>query len=133
MQLIDTSVWISYFNHAKSPAAGYVEAALLSNQALCINAVIEMEILQGIKDERSYALTKDYLEPFQYFPDFTRQYFQQANVIYRACRRRGQTIRRSLDCLIAANALIDDLIVVHQDRDFDAIKKVFPQLAVVRI
>jgi hypothetical protein len=133
MQLVDTSVWISFFNNAKSPAAAYIEAALLSNHPLCINAVIEMEILQGIKNEQSYALTRDYLEAFQYFPDLPRRYFQQATQIYRACRRRGQSIRRSLDCLIAANALIDDLIVVHQDRDFDAIKTVFPQLAVIRI
>lgn len=133
MQLVDTSVWISFFNNAKSAAASYIEAELLSNQALCINAIIEMEILQGIRDERSYSLTRDYLQPFQYFPDLSRSYIQQATEIYRTCRRRGKTIRRSLDCLIAANALIDNLIVVHQDRDFDAIKKVFPQLAVIRI
>ncbi len=133
MQLVDTSVWISFFNNAKSPAAGYIEAELLSNQSLCINAVIEMEILQGIRDERSYNLTRHYLEAFQYFPDLSRRYFQEATNIYRACHRRGQSIRRSLDCLIAANALIDNLIIVHQDRDFDAIKKVFPQLAMIRI
>jgi predicted nucleic acid-binding protein len=133
MQIVDTSVWIAFFNNAKSPAAAHIEAELLSNQPLCINAIIEMEILQGIREERSYRLTRDYLQPFQYFPDLSQRYFQQATEIYRTCRRRGQTIRRSLDCLIAANALIDNLIVVHQDRDFDAIKKTFPQLAVIRI
>lgn len=132
MLLVDTSIWISFFNDSDSAAGHLVEQALLGNQPLCINAVIEMEILQGIKNDDDYSTTKDYLVDFQYFPSLSKVYFERATEIFRACRKKGVTVRRSLDCLIAANALIDGLGIMHVDRDFEQIKRVFPTLHVVK-
>lgn len=133
MILVDTSVWISFFNDAASAGARYIEASVNSHAPLCINGVVEMEILQGIRSDKSYDLTRSYLADFQYFPDLGKPYFKRAVEVYRACRKEGVTIRRSLDCLIAANALIDGLDVVHQDRDFDAIAKVYPEMRVINL
>ena len=131
MLLIDTSVWIPFFNDAKSAAADFLETALLDNRVTCINAIVEMEILQGIRDEDSFLETKRYLEDFQYFPMLGKEYYDKAVEIFRACRKRGITVRRSLDCVIAANCIIDGLTVVHQDRDFEFIKKAFPALMTI--
>ena len=133
MILIDSSVWIPFFNDRNSGAAEFVEKLLLAGQATCINIVVEMEILQGIRDERSFHLTKNCLKDFQYYPVFGREYYDLAVSIFRACRKRGITIRRSLDCLIASNALINGLTVAHQDRDFEQIKKVFPELSTIKV
>ena len=133
MILIDTSVWISFFNDAGSHAAQFVENTLLGHHGACINMIIEMEILQGIRDDRSFHITKNYLRDFQYFPNLGRKYYDLSIEIYRACRRKGVTVRRSLDCLIASNALIDGLTVAHQDRDFEQIKKVFPKLVTIKV
>jgi predicted nucleic acid-binding protein len=133
MLLIDTSVWISFFNDAKSHAAAFVEDTLLSHHGACINIVIEMEILQGIRDDRHYHTTKTYLEDFQYYPILGREYYDLSVEIFRASRKKGISVRRSLDCLIAANAIINGLTIAHQDRDFDLIKKVFPELRTINI
>lgn len=134
MFIIDTSVWIYFFNNSKSSQANFIESLLLDNEKVCINAIIEMEILQGIKDEKDLRATKKYLKDFQYFPNLDYEYFEKAVDIYRECRSRGTTIRRSVDCVIAANALINNLVVVHHDRDFDLMSQVLEEkLEVVRV
>ena len=133
MILIDTSVWIPFFNDDSSRAAFFVENTLLNHQGACINIIVEMEILQGIRDERSFQLTKNYLRSFQYYPALGREYYDFSIDIYRACRKKGVTIRRSLDCIIAANGIINGLTIAHQDRDFDHIKKVFPELRTINV
>ncbi len=133
MIIIDTSVWISFFNDNKSKSANFVDDLVTNHHSVCINAIIEMEILHGVKDESLYVTTRHYLSDFQYFPDMTREYFHKAAEIYRACRKNGVTIRKSLDCLIAANALIDNLHVAHLDRDFELISRVFPDLRTTNV
>lgn len=133
MILIDTSVWIPFFNDDSSPSAAFVENTLLGHQIACINIVVEMEILQGIRDDRSFQMTKSYLKSFQYYPFLGRDYYDLSIEIYRACRKKGVTVRRSLDCLIASNGLINGLTIAHQDRDFDQIKKVYPELRTIKV
>ena len=133
MLLIDTSIWIEFFNDGTSTCAQFLETVLLGHLPVCINAVIEMEILQGVREERAFKETKSYLESFQYFPEITSAYFDLSVEIYRECRKKGITVRRSLDCIIAANGLIDGLTIVHCDRDFDNIKKVYPKLGTIKI
>ena len=133
MLLIDTSIWIEFFNNGTSPSAKFLETALLGHHPVCINAVIEMEILQGIREDHAFRETKSYLESFQYFPTLSSQYFNLSVDIYRECRKKGVTVRRSLDCIIAANGMIDELTIVHCDRDFDNIKKAYPKLGTLKI
>ena len=128
MILIDTSLWIFYFNSPKSRQAQLIEELLISHQPVCINAIIEMEVLQGISKDSQYNKMREHLADFQYFPDFNQKYFNLATEIYRTCRKQGVTVRKSLDCLIAANCLIDNLEILHHDRDFEQIKKVFHSL-----
>lgn len=133
MILIDTSVWIPFFKDNSNHAGLFVEDLLLQREKVCINAVIEMEILQGIRDDHVFKSIKSYLLDFQYFPELSKQHWSTASDIYRSCRKQGVTIRRSLDCLIAANAMINNLTVAHIDRDFELIKKVFPALATINV
>jgi predicted nucleic acid-binding protein len=133
MSLVDTSVWIEFFRNADSDAANALEALLNQNEFLCINAIIEMEILQGIRSQRDHQSVKDYLSDFQYFPSMPHRYFELASDIFRTCRKRGLTIRRSLDCLIAANALHEGLPIIHHDRDFELIRKAWPQLKTIAV
>ncbi len=133
MYLIDTSVWIQFFNNPISPQAKFLADLLDDNAGVCINSIVEMEIIQGIRSDRQLKNIRNYLGDFQYFPNISRDYFLKAAEIYRGCRKRGVTVRKSLDCLIAANCLIDKLVIVHSDRDFDNIKKVYKPLQVVSL
>lgn len=87
--------------------------------------VILMEILQGIRDENQYLLTKSYLQNLPSLPINQSTYLAAAQ-IYRQLRTQGITIRKSIDCLIAAVALEHQCMLLHQDRDFDPIANYFP-------
>lgn len=130
MIIVDTSVWVEFFNARNSPVVALFEDYIKSRRALCINGLIEMEILQGIRDQKSYHKTKMHLRPFLRFPDCKYIYLQKAEEIYRKCRAKGITIRKSIDCIIAANAMIEGLAIMHVDRDYLMIKKVFSDLQI---
>jgi len=133
MILIDTSVWIEFFNDPHGRIATAVEKLLRKSVPVCINAIIEMEILQGIKSDKDCDETRSYLSDFQYFSSVDKNHFDTSVDIYRTCRKRGITVRRSLDCLIAAHCLINDLEIMHHDRDFQNIKKAFNSLKVLSV
>lgn len=121
MLLVDTSVWIDFLSHPKSPAARRLTTLIDGGAPLCINAVVQMELLMGVRSNKDLESLRRFLLPYQYFPDFNEKYFELASEIYRACRKKGRTVRKSNDCLIAANAILDDLVVLHKDRDFNII------------
>ena len=76
---------------------------------------------------------KDYLLEFPiYGPKNTGTYIQAAQ-LYRDCRRKGKTVRKTVDCIIAAICIENDLALLHKDADFDFIEecttlKVYNQL-----
>ena len=133
MILIDTSVWIEFFNHPNSPTAKFLKEMIQMNKSICINGLIEMEILQGIRSDAQMKLVQRMLVPFQYYPDTPQAWTSLAAEIYRKCRKNGRTIRKSIDCIIAANAILADLAIFHRDRDFREIAKTFKSLRLIEI
>jgi predicted nucleic acid-binding protein len=133
MAIVDTSVWIEFFKSKSSPVALALADRIIKQEFSCINGFIEMELLQGTRNEKDARELKSYLKDFQYFPNAPYAYFELASEIYRHCRSKGVTIRKSVDCLIAANALIEELPVLHHDRDFMNIAKVYKDLALVSL
>ena len=77
MIIVDTSVWIDFFNDVNSKQSRILEDLLLNDDSLCINGLIEMEILQGIRNETQFVKLKKYLQPFQYFPVIKRERYDQ--------------------------------------------------------
>ena len=72
-------------------------------------------------DEKESAEMKKYLMEFPvYNPEGIITYIEAAN-IYKKCARQGKTVRKTIDCLIAAVAIENNLILFHNDRDFDTI------------
>jgi predicted nucleic acid-binding protein len=122
--LIDTSIWIDFFRHQiqKSHVIKFKQTMDCEEIAIC--DVILMEILQGIRDEKQYQLTKDYLLCLPCF-EMNREIYLDAAQIYRELRRNGITIRKSIDCMIAATALQHKSYLLHNDRDFDMIARYF--------
>lgn len=118
MILVDTSVWIDFFNDQGTPGVAALEAMIHDGEDLALCGVILTEILQGIRDDRAYALTRAYLEPLVMLP-MTDTVFLRAADIYRALRKQGITIRKSIDCMIAAVAVENEVRLLHNDRDFD--------------
>jgi predicted nucleic acid-binding protein len=119
--LIDTSVWIEVFRR-RNPLD---LEALVSIEDLATCLPVIQEVLQGFGDETAFRKAREsmFSLPVVESP-LEAVVFEEAIGLYRTARRNGFTIRSSVDCLIAACALRNDLEVWHRDRDFSAIARV---------
>lgn len=121
MTLVDTSVWIDFLNGADSSQRKTLHRLIEDEEDVAITEIILTEILQGIKQDKDYNVLKDYLLEFPlYKPKGTETYLSAAR-IYRECRKKGKTVRKTVDCIIAAICMENDLILLHKDSDFDRI------------
>jgi predicted nucleic acid-binding protein len=81
-------------------------------------------VLQGILDDHKFQRTRNILRDYPILRMRGLQTFEHAADIYRSCRKRGLTIRKTADCLIAATCLEAGAELYHNDRDFEVIAKV---------
>lgn len=121
--LIDTSIWIDFFNGVDSENVNAFIYYLENDLPIFICPVIIQEILQGIKSEKEYRQVKDSLFALNVLNDDGIEAALGAVKIYRRLREKGITIRKSNDCLIGYYALKYSLKTLHKDRDFDKIIK----------
>ena len=123
MILVDTSVWIDFLIGRDTSHRHLLHRLIESEEDICITEIILTEILQGIRDDALYKTTKDYLLEFPVIkPKGIASYVLAAD-IYRQCRKQGKTVRKTVDCIIAAIVLENKLMLLHNDTDFSVIKK----------
>lgn len=120
MILVDTSVWIEVFRRGGSKLEKF---APFDEVVTCLPIV--QEVLQGFADEKAFRVAKEamFALPIVESP-IERDLFEEAVELFRMARRRGLTVRSSVDCLIAACALRHDFEVVHRDRDYSSLARV---------
>jgi len=124
--LVDTSVWIEYFGKKKGLYGHELERLIASDTEIAIADIIIMEVLQGIKEDKVHEEIRELLLVFPLFSCGGLNACIKAADLYRSSRKRGLTLRRSIDCLVAVTAIENKLIVFHKDRDFDQISKLSP-------
>lgn len=120
MILIDTSAWIEFLRNTDSPVCNRVDALLAGDVAIC--DPIRMEVLAGARDEQHLHRLRRLLARTTILP-MRPAHYDQAASIYRHCRRAGETVRKLMDCLIAAVAISADATILHLDSGFDAIER----------
>ena len=121
MILANTSVWIDFLNGADSRERHALHKFIEEDSDISITEIIMTEILQGIKDDNDYKNVKDYLLEFPIYKPKGVETYLKATGIYRDCRKKGKTIRKTVDCIIAAICMENDLTLFHKDSDFDVI------------
>jgi predicted nucleic acid-binding protein len=124
MVLVDTSVWIDFFSARPEPHVNTFETLIADREDICICGIILTKILQGIRNDTEFRKTSKLLGTLIYLPMAYDDYVRSAQ-IYRHLRQKGITIRKSVDCMIAAVALAHDVFLLHNDRDFFPIKDHF--------
>jgi len=130
--LVDTSVWIDFFNDYPSPESERLAGAIGDGEPIALPGIVMTEILLGLKTDTEASRIADLLLAFDIVREPTLTDYQEAAAIYRICRANGVTIRSTIDCLIAQLAIRDQLAVLAKDRDFSAIARCCPlQLAAV--
>ena len=125
MILVDTSVWVDFFAGHHLPHVAALEQCIRDNENLALCGIILAEILQGIADDTTHRRVWRHLSPLIMLP-MPEMVFVRAADIYRKLRKKGITIRKSNDCIIAATALEHHCQLLHNDRDFRPIEEHFP-------
>ncbi|HVX22452.1 MAG TPA: PIN domain nuclease [Acidimicrobiales bacterium] len=120
MILVDSSAWIEFLRDTGSPACEAVDALLAGGDRLATCDPVRMEVLAGARDEPHLRSLRGLLGRTELLAVRPADY-DAAAALYRGCRQRGGTVRRLIDCLVAAVAIRRDVALLHADRDFDAL------------
>jgi predicted nucleic acid-binding protein len=118
--LVDTSAWVEFLRGTGSTVCDAVDRLLGEDIAIC--DAISMEVLAGARDERHLAQLRGLLARATIVPTAAADY-ESAAAMFRACRVRGETVRKLIDCLIGAVALGADIEVLHADSDFTTLAR----------
>lgn len=121
MILVDSTVWIDFFEGVDSGFRKTLHQLIEQEDDVCLTTIHLTEILQGITSDTEFEQTKRALLSFPIVPLKDTNTYIHAAKIYRTCRRSGKTVRKTMDCLIAAVAIENGLALFHNDRDFDKI------------
>ena len=125
MVLVDTSILIDYLRGADNAAVGRFQQILDNNIPFGISPLTYLEVLQSTRTEKDFTTVKSYLETHRFFGlvDEKESYAAAAR-IYFDCRKKGITINSTVDCLIAQTAIENDMTLLHNDADFDRMRKI---------
>jgi predicted nucleic acid-binding protein len=118
--LIDTSAWVEFLRDTGSPVCNRVDALLDDEIATC--HPVRMEVLAGAQDEQHLKDLRGLLARGPLIPTEPTDY-EEAAALYRRCRRRGETVRKMIDCLIAAAAIRASVPLLHADSDFEVLAR----------
>lgn len=124
MVLIDSSAWIGYFNDF-SPVADVVEK-LIRNGEVVLCPIVWTEILQGIRDDKILEEMRLFLSDFVMLDNDIMSVAEKTVSLYRSLRKKGVTIRKTNDCMIASYALLNAVPILQIDRDFSLIAENSP-------
>ena len=118
MILVDSSVWIDYFRDTASPQTQKLDT-LLGREPLAIGDLILTEVLQGFTDERAFNEAKRMLTSLTVVELGGQDIAIQAARNFRALRKLGVSVRKTIDTIIATRCIESRYTLLHDDRDFD--------------
>jgi predicted nucleic acid-binding protein len=118
MLLVDSTVWIDFFNGRPAPEVDYLDAALAS-EIILVGDIILAEVLQGFRDDADFEAARRALDKFQQVCLLDGRLAVQSARNCRSLRRLGVTVRKTIDCFIAAYCIENQVPLLHTDRDFD--------------
>jgi predicted nucleic acid-binding protein len=121
--IVDTSVWIDFFNGHTSAQAQRLARAIEDGESIALPGLVYTEILLGLKNDAEAKRIAQLLQAFDWVAEPTQADYAQAAKLYRQCRAKGLTIRSTIDCVIAQLCLRDGLPLLAKDRDFDRISQ----------
>ena len=117
--LVDSSVWIDYFNGVVTLQTDFLDAAL-GQQEIIVGDLILAEVLQGFRKDNEFKQAQAALLNFTVVPIVGQKIAIQSANNYRILRKKGITVRKTVDCLIATFCIENKIQLLQADRDFNA-------------
>lgn len=118
MIIVDTSVWVAYFNGQTTPQTETLEG-LLGTEAVGIGDLILAEILAGFRSDRDFRTARSHLQSLATFEMLGVDSALRSAENYRTLRKRGCTVRKMADVIIATFCIHERHVLLHADRDFE--------------
>ena len=122
MVLVDSSVWIDFFNGVDSEGANLLDS-LLNNETVIIGDLILAEVLQGFRSDRDYRLARRLLTSLDVRDLLGREMAVRVADNYRKLRKSGYTVRKTVDLVIATYCIEHTIPLLHSDRDFEPLSE----------
>jgi hypothetical protein len=122
MTVVDSSVWVDYFNGKKTAQTDWLDSSL-GNVPIIIGDLILTEVLQGFQSDREFRIARDLLLRFPFMPMGGQALALESATNYRLLRRKGVTVRKTIDVMIGTFCIHHRLPLLHDDRDFDPMEK----------
>jgi hypothetical protein len=115
--LVDTSAWVDFLNGYPSREHAAVKALIEGDDDICTCGIVVSEVFQGLKDGRSRDAIEALFRELTFLEPSGIELYLKSASLYRALRRRGKTVRSTIDCLIACLAEASGCYVLARDRD----------------
>ncbi len=131
MIFVDSSVWIGYFNGRQSRETDHLDG-LLGREPVAIGDIVLAEVLQGFRSERDYRQARSLLTGLTVLDLLDASRALRVADNYRALRRRGVTVRSTVDAVIATYCIDEGLPLLHADRDFEPFERYLGLRTVLR-
>jgi len=117
MIVVDSSVWIANLRDEDRPSV--VKLRSISDTAtVLVGDVVLLEVLSGARDDRHAARLEAYMRRFAIASMLTPELATRSAAHYRALRATGVTVRKTIDVVIATYCIVNDHVLLHDDRDF---------------
>lgn len=122
MILVDSSVWVDYFNGRATRETDYLDT-LLGTEPVAIGDLILAEVLQGFRSDADFAAAKELMACLTLYDLLGATLALKVAENYRALRKRGVTVRKTADTIIATFCIDRGIPLLYSDRDFDPFVK----------
>ncbi len=122
MIIVDSSVWIDYFNGKKSNKTDWLDESL-GIEAIIMGDIILAEVLQGFQDDKDFKTAKRLLLEFPFIEMLGQEIAIKSAINYRKLRQKGITVRKTIDVMIGTFCIHHNFALLHNDRDFNTIEK----------
>ena len=122
MILVDSSVWVDYFNGLITPQTNKLDA-ILGTELLAIGDLILTQVLQGFADEREFERARKLLTSLEVVDLGGKEIAIQAARHFRVLRLAGVTVRKTIDSIIATRSIESGFELLHSDKDFHSFTK----------
>jgi predicted nucleic acid-binding protein len=122
MLIVDSTVWIDYFNGLENPQTDYLDQ-MMERTPILVGDLILAEVLQGFRDDSDFEEARRALSKYIQVEMVNPELALQSARNYRLLRRKGVTVRKTIDSLIATYCIENEHDLLHNDNDFDGYEK----------
>jgi len=122
MIVADTSVWIDYVRGVDAPHTNLLDYELDHNRIITGDLIIT-EFLQGFRSEKDFRAAKEIMESLDYHDFVGKKVALQSAQNFRVLRKKGITVRKAIDVIIATFCIENGFELLHNDRDYDPMEE----------